>query len=308
MIMVLFSADFTFILFLFPGIIFSVAFIFIWLFFSNYFLQKIDLNQEFTLLGSVKSFVITFEKQSVDLKFSKGFIFLLIEISAYFFIQLTILNDFFNTGSSNSSVILLLLLICISFEILYQLDLSSSIFIFIGKIFSTIVILICFGFMMVISKDSSLLTYSNQIVNNFDFISVFLFLIILFSISKLNTYMDYKKVPVFETLPNDQSLYESKIKNGNVSEKYVRWITESYSQIVLTQIIVLIMFPFLQNLINLRGPIWIQYFLLFVFQVVFLLLALFFNLLNPIIEYKLPNVQSKGIMVLLFVLGLLIFQ
>lgn len=305
--MELILADLSFIFFIFPGLLFSIILIFIWLFVGNYLLQKIDGNQEASIFNLINNYVMTFNKQNPDIRFSKGFFYLFLEIATFFTLQLTMLNDFFSNSKNNTFLLLLLIVLCLTFEMLYQLDLGAT-FIFIGKIISIIVILVSFGFVLIISKSNSFNVLSQSMTNNNFYLSLFLFLIILFSISKLNTFMDYKKTPVYHLLPNDLNLYVFKIENGNVSEKYVRWLNEAYSQIVLTQLVVLIMFPTLQSILNIQGPIWIQYFIILLFQVVLLLLTLILSLLNPVMEFKIPNSQSKVLVLLLFVIGLLIVQ
>ena len=96
------------------------------------------------------------------------------------------------------------------------------------------------------------------------------------------------------------------IEQGNLDEKYVRWITESFHQILISQLVLLLLFPLIQQLLQLNGPIWIQFILFVGFQAVILVSALFLNLFNSIIEHKMPNQVSKGAIILLLLMVMVV--
>lgn len=303
--MILFSNDFSYIIFVFPGLFYSLVSLFVWLIASTFILQKIDNNDEITITKIVTEFVNNFNRRPFGQRFSKGFFYLIIEVSILIIFQVLLLGEFFNSsGSSNFNgyFLLFMLITAILFEVFYQLDLTSTIFVFSGKIFSQFILVISFGLLLAEHKQSSFSDLSTYLVNHFSFIDLVLILLMIFSLSKLSTYMDYKKIPVFLTNPNDLVVYKNKVEKGNISENYTRWVIESFNQIVLSQFILLLLFPLIEQLLQLNGPLWVQFFLFIVFQSFLLLMALFLNLLNSIIEFKTANPQSKGIIFVLFLL------
>ncbi len=303
--MTLFSDNFGFIIFIFPGLLFTLISLFVWLLASSFIFQKIDKNDEISLTKFVTGFIDTFNKRPIGQRYSKGFFYLIIEISILVIFQVLLLGEFFSkSGNSNFNgyFLLFILIMAVLFEVFYQLELTSTIFVFAGKIFSQFIVVISLGILLAEQKQTSFSDLSSYLVNHFSFIDLLLVLLMIFSLSKLSTYMDYKKVPVFLTNPNDLIVYKNKVENGNVSENYARWVTESFNQIVLAQFILLLLFPLLQSLLQLNGPLWIQFFLFIVFQCFILLMGLFLNLLNSIIEFKTANTHSKGIVFILFLL------
>lgn len=304
--MVLFSNDFSFIIFIFPGLLFSVVALFLWLVGSTFIFQKIDNNEDSTFSAIVTNFITTFNNRPLTQRFSKGAYYLIIEFAIFVIFQILLLGEFFSSSESsnfNGYFLLFILIIGILFEIFYQLDLTSTILVFSGKIFSQFIIVFSFGLMLAEQKQMTFKDLSTHLINHFSFLDGIIVLVIIFSLSKLSTYMDNKKVPVFLTNPNDLVVYKNKIENGNITEKYFRWITESFNQILISEFLLFLLFPMLEQLLRLQGPIWLQFFLFIVFQTFVLVLALFLNLLNSIIEFKTANNLTKGtIFVLLVVL------
>ena len=300
--MILFSYDFSFILLVFPGFLLTAISIFLWSILSNYMLTKIDKNNDMSLFQVVSNAYKKFDSRILDQKYSKGFIFLLLEFIVIILFQILILGNFFGLNNFNGYFLLFILFIGVLLESFYQLDMSSNMFIFVGKIFSGFIIILSLGLLFEEQGVSTFVSLSNNLVYHFSLLDGFLFIIILFSISKLSTYMDYRKIPVFQSTPNDTNIYKEKIEKGNVLENSVRWLFESFHQIVLVQLLVLMFFPLLNNLLVIQGPLWIQFFLFLVFQVFFLLIALFLNLFNSTLEVKIPNQQSRGIVFILLLI------
>ena len=300
--MILFSYDFSFILLVFPGFLLTAISIFLWSILSNYMLTKIDKNNDMSLFQVVSNAYKKFDSRILDQKYSKGFIFLLLEFIVIILFQILILGNFFGLNNFNGYFLLFILFIGVLLESFYQLDMSSNMFIFVGKIFSGFIIILSLGLLFEEQGVSTFVSLSNNLVYHFSLLDGFLFIIILFSISKLSTYMDYRKIPVFQSTPNDTNIYKEKIEKGNVLENSVRWLLESFHQIVLVQLLVLMFFPLLNNLLVIQGPLWIQFFLFLVFQVFFLLIALFLNLFNSTLEVKIPNQQSRGIVFILLLI------
>ena len=130
--MVLFSNDFSFLLFIFPGFLYSAVLLFVWLLCSNFILQKIDNNQEITLYQIAFKFYEDFNNRGMDQRYSKGFFFLVLEFIIYLLFQILIMGEFFGLNKYNGYFLIFLLLIAILFEIFYQLDLTSNILVFAG--------------------------------------------------------------------------------------------------------------------------------------------------------------------------------
>lgn len=305
--MQVYSVNFGFVLFAFPGILFTIFSIIFWLFLGNFILQKIDRNPTLNLTEIVKGFFVKLAPQPIIKAFSKGALFLYSKIIALFLVQTFIFYDFFGSKQNSAYAILLILLIALVFEVLYQLELTSNILIFAGKIFAEIIIIISLGLMLYNQGQTSFYDLSISLTKQSTFFSIFLFILIIFAISKLSSYMDYKKVPVFQITPNDLFVYKSKIENANNIENATRWLSETYLQIIYSQLLVLITFPLILESLALQGPTWIEMFLFIVFQVSILLLALFLNLLSSTLEFKIPSQGTKSVLFVLLLISLLVF-
>ena len=304
--MVLFSNDFSFILLYFPGFAFSILSLFCWLIAGSFILQKIDQEDDLHFSNFVTNFIETFNKRPIDQRYSKGFFFLIIELLTFIMFQILILSEFFTQSKFNAYFLLFILVLAILLEVFYQLDLSSSSLIFAGKIFSEFIIVISLALLLADQKQTSFVDLSTVIADHISILDVCLFIVIIFSLSKLSTYLDYKKLPTLLSTPNDVSEYTHMIEQGNLDEKYVRWITESFHQILISQLVLLLLFPLIQQLLQLNGPIWIQFILFVGFQAVILVSALFLNLFNSIIEHKMPNQVSKGAIILLLLMVMVV--
>ena len=300
--MVLFSNDFSFLLFIFPGFLYSTILLFVWLVYSNFILQKIDKNQEITLYQIVFKIYEDFNNSKIEQKYSKGFFFLVLEFVIFLLFQILIMGEFFGLNKYNGYFLIFLLLMAILFEVFYQLDLTSNVLVFAGKIFSQFIILICLVLLLISQKETSFSDLSTNLANNINLFHIGLLLVIAFSMSKLSTYMDYKKIPALLSTPNDVSVYNHIIETGNLGERYFRWVTESFSQVVSSQLLVFILFPLIEQLLQLNGPIWVQFFIFSLLEIFILLMSLSLNLLNSILEFKLPNPQSKSIIFILLLL------
>ena len=285
---------------------FSIISLFCWLIFSSYILQKIDQDSNLRFSSFLANFIDTFNKRSMGQRYSKGIFYLIIEFVTFVIFQLLILSEFFNNTVFNGYFLLFILVLAILFEILYQLDLTNNNLIFVGKIFSEFIIVISLAVLLAEQKQNSFSELSSVLVNNLSFLDVCLFVLIIFSLSKLSTYLDYRKLPTLLSTPNDVDQYNHMIEHGNVGENYVRWITESFHQILISQLILLILFPLLEELLQLNGPSWTQFLLFIMFQVVILVTALILNLFNSIIENKIPNQVSKAILIILLLLVIIL--
>ena len=305
--MAIFSANLAIVLFIFPGIFFSAISIVIWMFLSHFIFQKIDKNYDLKFIDIYKNVASNFTELNLTRKFSKGVIFLYMKLFILFILQCYIFIEFFSSKGNSGFSLVFILLLGLIFEFLYQLELNSGILIFIGKIFSEFIIILGFGLLLFTQNSDSFLDLSFNITKNADYLELVLLILIIFSISKTSTYMDYKKVISFNQTPNDLLIYKSKIEYGNPVENLVRWISESYLQIVFVQLIVLVLFPLLSIELQLSGPLWIQPFLFIVFQFFILILAVFLNLLSSSLEFKVPNQQTKGIIFVLVFLSIIVF-
>ena len=304
--MILFSYDFNFLILFFPGVVFSILSIITWLLMSNFILQKIDKNQELTFSKFVNDLIKNIFNQPIGIRYSKGVFYLLIEFAILWFFQILILGNFFGLNKYNAYFLLFILLIGILLEVFYQLDLTSNILIFTGKIISGFIIIVSLGLLLLEQNQNSFVDLSNHLVNHFSLLDIVLFLLLFYALSKLSTYMDYKKIPVLLLPPNDVIIYKNKIEKGNPVENYLRWILESFHQIIISQLLVFIIFPLTLQLLGIQGPLWIQFFLFITFQLFFLLASLFINLINTNNEFKLPNQQSKGIIIFLLLLVIIV--
>lgn len=304
--MILFSYDFNFLILFFPGVVFSILSIITWLLMSNFILQKIDKNQELTFSKFVNDLIKNIFNQPIGIRYSKGVFYLLIEFAILWFFQILILGNFFGLNKYNAYFLLFILLIGILLEVFYQLDLTSNILIFTGKIISGFIIIVSLGLLLLEQNQNSFVDLSNHLVNHFSLLDIVLFLLLFYALSKLSTYMDYKKIPVLLLPPNDVIIYKNKIEKGNPVENYLRWILESFHQIIISQLLVFIIFPLALQLLGIQGPLWIQFFLFITFQLFFLLASLFINLINTNNEFKLPNQQSKGIIIFLLLLVIVV--
>jgi hypothetical protein len=217
-----------------------------------------------------------------------------------------ILTVYFSSKEYNAYFLLFIWLIAIIFDFFYQFDqTNASILIFIGKIFSEIIIIISMALFLYINNDSTFNGLSTSLANQISLIEMLLVMTIIYSISKISTYVDYKKVQTFSISPNDLTLYNHNIENGNILEKILRWINESYSQIIFAQLLTLLFFQSILQALNIDAPLWVDFLLFILIQAFLLILSLYLNLLNPELEFKLLNQKSRVLIVIIFLFFIL---
>lgn len=289
-----------FLIFIFPGFLFLICSIFFWMQFSNYFLRRINNEQNLSIKTNIKELILLIKEKTPPKHLSSQFSLLILRVIIILFINIILISSLFSESSNNFLLILFLYLISFICSMIYNNNNN-----FTNKHIHELIIFSSL-FLWIFTLEKFTLTqiiinpWSNNVL--LFFFQLTLFLIIISSIGKINTYFDYDKGAPFIYNPNELNDAMYNLIQENHKEKLIRWFVDSYNQSLLSLILVLIT---ITNLLPIFGILsdWIYILILVMFWFLFLLISLLINLLSRPNNSKVIGREINLKLLLLFIMA-----